>query len=264
MSNLYTAWTDGKRVSDNRVKPFLDYLNKNRAYMIHIGDFIFDSLSLRSNIMLSQCLKCEKYQKHNCCCGNSYSMPDENVNKLGKHVYDILKVVPDNENLLESYNRYGAFTRNNSTTTRGHKDGYCLFSFVDTDGYPKCAIHKWCLESGLNPAEYKPYICSLFPLEGIVTPSGKTVVFCSNKDTNKFSMYFYTLTRRVCVNEESLVKVYSNSVGGNSYLRELNVHNILEDDIHQYMRPAYIEQEGILRFLCGDDVYDELVRRMSK
>lgn len=263
MSSLYTAWTNNKKVSDKRAKHFLEYMDKNRAYMIPIGDFVFDSLSLSSNIMLSQCLKCEKYQEHNCCCGNSYSMPDINVERLRTHVEDILKIIPDNGSLLESYYRSGAFTQNNSTTTRGHKDGYCMFSFVDEDGIPKCAIHSWCLKNNLNPTEYKPYICSLFPLEGIVTPSGKTVVFCSNKETSKFSMYFYTLTRRICVNGDSMSKAYSKSVGGNTYLRGLNVDNIIRDNIVQYMRPAYIEQENVLRFLCGDDVYDKLLEKMK-
>ena len=263
MSNLYTAWTNNKVVSDKRVKPFLDYLDKNRAYLISIGDFVFDSLSLSSKIVLSQCLKCEKYQQHNCCCGNSYSMPKENMEKLGSRVQDILKVIPNNSSLLDSYYKHGAFTRENSTTVRGHKDGYCMFSFVDEDGCPKCAIHKWCLENGENPAEYKPYICSLFPIEGIVMPNGKTVVFCSNRDTNKFSMYFYTLTRRVCVNEDSMVKACSGNIGGNSYLRSLNADNIKADNLISYMKPAYLEQEGILRFLCGDKIYDELVQRIK-
>jgi hypothetical protein len=188
-------------------------------------------------------------------------MPQELIDRVKLYVPDILKTIPNGEARLESFYKHGAFTQGNSTTCKGHEDGYCLFSFKDSDGCEKCAIHAWCLKNNKNPAEYKPYICSLYPLEGIVMPNGKTFVFCSTKETNKFSMYFYTLTRRVCVNEEAMLRVYSDR-GLNSYLRSINSDAVKKDNLLQYFRPAYIEQEGILRYLCGDDVYDELVQKI--
>ena len=137
---------------------------------------------------------------------------------------------------------------------------YCIFSMVDSeDGCSKCAIHKWCLEHEKNPIEYKPYICSLFPLEGIKTPTGKIFVFCSDKHTRDFSMYFYTLSQRVCVNAENAVKVCAGDRSRSKYLKSVNRENFIRDDILSKMNPSYIEQEGVLRFLCGDEVYDKLL-----
>ncbi len=264
MSNLSYAWTNNKKVSDDKTKKFLDYMNRNRAYMIPIGDFIFDSRSLKSKIVLSRCLECENYQEHNCCCGNSYSMPKVNADALRSVSRDILEIIPDNSGLLDSYYKYGAITHNNSTTVKGHKDGYCIFSYVDNaDNNPKCAIHKWCLSNNKNPAEYKPYICSLFPLQGIKMPNNKIVIFCSTKETDAFSMYFYTLTRRICVNEEAMIKAYSGDVGGNKYLRSLNINSIKSSGIKDDMKYSFVEQENILRFLCGDSVYDELIKKVE-
>ena len=262
MSNLVRAWTNNKQVSDKASKQFLKYAETVKDQLIVIDDFIFDMNSLKSEIVLSRCLDCEKYQGGNCCKGNSYSMPDNNRKKLEGVSEDIIKMVGDS-NRTESYYKYGTITRYNSTTTRGHKDGHCIFSYKDSDGCNKCAIHKWCLDNDRNPLEYKPYPCSLFPIEGILLPNGKTFVFCSCKETSNFTMFFYTLTRRPCVNEECMTKAYSNSNGKSKYMRTLNVEKIREYDLKKYMNPAYIEQKGILKFLCGDETYKRLVESVS-
>lgn len=46
---------------------------------------------------------------------------------------------------------------------REHDNGACQFVVYDK-GHTACAIHKTCLEEGLNPWEYKPLGCSLWPL----------------------------------------------------------------------------------------------------
>lgn len=262
MSNLVYAWTNNKSLSENGTKAFIEYVEKNQAYLISIGNFVFDSLSLSDKTMLSKCLTCEKYQSENCCHGNSYSMPKEQVDKLNENMEDILRVMPDGAKRLESFYNYGAFTRGNATSTKGAPDGGCVFSYKDSDGHSLCAIHAWCLESGNNPNEFKPYPCSLFPLTGIIMPNEKIFLFNSNRDTQNFSMYFYTLLRRICVNEEAMMRVYSGK-GENKYLRSVNSDRVMSDNLSSYFRPVYIEQEGILRYLCGNDVYDKLCLEMK-
>lgn len=259
MSNLYVAWTNHKEVSDTKAAAFVSYLKKNQSDLVPIENFILDKRSLSSKICMSKCLHCEHYQEHNCCCGSSYSMPYGNSVKLKSIARDVLDIIPENQDLLDAYDKYGIFSRGRATITKGHKDGYCMFSYVDPeDECPKCAIHKYCLIHNLNPTEYKPYICSLFPLEGIELPNGKTVVFCSNKETASFTMYFYTLTQRICVNERAMERANIGDTG-NQYLKSLHVDQIQSDNLLDCMRPAYIEQEHVLRYFLGNGVYEQFL-----
>lgn len=260
MSNLIYAWTNNKRVPDSGVKPFLDYVNKNRAYMINIGDYIFDYTSLKNKIILSKCLDCKRFQKKDCCCGNSYTMCKENADNLRSIARKVLESVPDNSYALNYFNSSGAITRNNATTTKGNKEGNCIFSNKSGG----CDIHSWCLKNGKNPYKYKPYACSLFPIQGIITPSKKILIFNSTKETEPFSMFFYTLTRRVCVNEENMIKACSGEVGCSGYLKSIDTEYVKECDIINNMKPAYIEQEGIIRYLCGGSVYDTLIENIEQ
>jgi hypothetical protein len=263
MSNLYIAWTNNKQLSDKKAAAFISYLKKYQNTLIPLDDFILDMHSLSSKICMSQCLKCENYQDHNCCCGSSYSMPEVNYTKLQSIARDILDIIPDNQDLIRAYEQYGILSKGFSTSTKGHKEGFCMFSYIDPDDHnPKCAIHKYCLINNLNPTEYKPYICSLFPLEGIILPNGKTVIFCSMKDTQEFTMYFYTLTQRICVNERTMSRA-SLGDAGNQYLKSLHINNIQDDDLASQMRPAYIEQESILRYFIGDIRYNELLKLLN-
>lgn len=262
MSNLRYAWTNNKSVSDNKVKPFMDYLNVNRGYLLPIGDFVFDTLSLRSDITFRGCLSCRKYQGYNCCRDNSESMTRENAEMLKSKAGEILRVIPNNASVMRAYYDYGVLTRDNSTTTRGNEDGYCIFSYFDGDKN-KCAIDEWCLRENEEKERYKPYICSLFPLEGIKLPNGKTVVYCCNKDTRAFSLYFHTLTKMICIDKDNMARVYSGCVGGNKYLKSIDDGIVRDLGMMESMKPVYIEQESILRFLCGNDVYDRLINYMS-
>lgn len=266
MSNLCEAWTNHKKLTDGKAIAFMEYVVKNQKFLIPIGDFVFDSISLSSKLMLSRCLECERYQKHDCCTGNSYSMPEDNMKRLEPHIADILKCIPSEQNnvdkRLESFYKYGAITKSGATTRRGHEDGRCIFSIREGE-WTKCAIHRWCLENNLNPMAYKPYTCSTFPVEGIVMPNGKIFVFCPTKDTQAFSMHHYSYTQKVCINEENLLKVLSGDVGNSKYLRSVNAENLKKDDVLKDYRPAYIESESSLRYLCGDNVYEELVEKMK-
>lgn len=267
MSNLYEAWTNKKPLTDARARAFVEYATKYQKYLIPIGNFIFDGLSLRSKMCMSHCLYCSRYQDHDCCTDQSYSMPKENADRLEPHIADILKSIPPDQNdvqrRLESYYKYGAITPRLATATRGHEDHHCIFSIKEGD-MTKCAIHRWCLEHDLNPIAYKPYTCSTFPIDGIELPNGKIFIFFPTKETTNFTMHYHTYTCKVCLNEENMLRALSGNVGQSSYLRSVKVDNIREDGIYpRDFHPAYVEHETTLRYFVGDDVYEEFVKRME-
>jgi hypothetical protein len=43
-------------------------------------------------------------------------------------------------------------------------DGLCAFSYLSTEGCVRCAIHTVAIEHGLRPEDFKPRVCSIWPL----------------------------------------------------------------------------------------------------
>lgn len=262
MSKLYYCYIgdNNKELGVQRTKKLLKYMNQNKDKMIYIGDFIFDSVSLSSKIILSACDRCEIYAGHNCCCGNSYHMPQNNANFIKSIESEAVRLT-HNEERIEIVNRRGSLTPNNST--RSCKEE-CIYSFRNDEGVLRCALHAKSLIDNGNPADYKPYTCSLFPIFAVLFPNNKIGFFSSTKETGVFSPYFYTLLRRFCVNYE-IVRNLVNGVGvpNNRYYRTLNVNKMKEDKIVERYNPAYIEQERVLRYFVGDDTYEELLKLLK-
>lgn len=256
------AWTNNAVLTDNAKKSLLVYLEDNKEHFVEIGNFVFDKLSLNKKIVLSKCLQCEKYQRKNCCQGRSYPMSEENQENLLAILNGVMGVMPNKDELVKVVEKYGVVTRGGATTTRGTKDGICFFNIVD-NGHELCAIHKYCIEHNLNPIKYKPYPCSLFPIEGIVMPNGKTFVFGSCDETGSFSMFFYTLYRRICVNTRNLLKIDSG-LTHSKYANDVNLCEIKKDKLANFYKPMWEEQENVLRWFVGNDVYDTLKLKMKE
>lgn len=263
MSSLIYEWTNNKILSDDRVSKFVEYCRSNKKYLIVLDDYIFDYLSLSELVNLKDCLYCENYQKHNCCCGNSYTMPDDVANRIKENSESIIKVIPSNDRLNESFKKYGTLTPNNSTTTKGSDKGYCIFSYKDKDFY-KCAIHKWCIDNGLNYLDYKPYPCSLFPIQGIRLTNNKVFVFSMSEKTAGFSMFFYSLRRRICVNYSNALKVQNDERSKSKYLQEIDREKFIEDNVIERYRPVYVEQETVMRHFIGNSIYDRLIEKIKE
>ena len=146
-----------------------------------------------------------------------------------------------------------------SVTGRGCKDDRCFFSITTEEGLYKCAIHSYCLYNKLNPAKYKPYTCSLFPLFAIKSEEGKIMFFCHTKETANFSPYWYTLSKRFCVHKDNVIKA-KNGESKNKYYNSLNFDEIEKDNVIKSYKPAYIEQKNVLSYFIGEYNYDKLLK----
>lgn len=258
MEYAYTT----RRMNDKKKIECIKYLKNNTDYLYGVGDLVFDTKSLKTEIVLSKCLGCEKYHGVNCCEGSPYPLVSENKEKLSSIVGEVLRWETEYKDLDKSIVSMQKSIFTKSGTFIGMKSGGCLFN-IFKDGVDKCAIHGYCLDNGLNYLEYKPYICSMFPIFIVKLDSGKKVVFCSNKETSGFTLYWYTLTKRFCVNKNVMDRALSGDAGRSTYIRNLDMQKITEDNVPNSYLPAYKSQEGVLRFLLGNETYNKLEQRMS-
>ena len=120
--------------------------------------------------------------------------------------------------------------------------GACQFVLYEK-GLTSCAIHKTCLEEGLDVWEYKPLGCSLWPL---------ALVDYEDDDRN----------------ERYLLTCYADATAG-IFEEDEAEHNdegsfaCMVDDDPSY-EPLYKSCEGILRYVLGDKFYDGLDRAAKK
>ena len=118
--------------------------------------------------------------------------------------------------------------------------GTCEFVLYE-EGQTTCAVHKTCLEEGLDVWDYKPIGCSLWPV---------AIVDYEDNGEARFLVTAYTTTT------SGLFESGEDEESEDKFA-------CLVDDAAEY-EPLYKGQEGILRFLLGDKFYDDLDARAQK
>src|SRR5262249_31325189 len=121
--------------------------------------------------------------------------------------------------------------------------GVCQFVLYD-GGLTHCAIHRTCLEEKLDPWEYKPIGCSLWPLA--------LVDYEGDEGDERF-----------------LLTVYARATEGlfeNDPEAESNdeAHSAGLGDRNPAYEPLYRSMEGILTRALGADFYRQLDRQARK
>lgn len=265
-SNPYSEYaymfTKGKTLSEAKITALTEYIRNHFDTMIQIGPWHFDMHSLQQEILLNKCLECEHYQKENCCGGNPYPLVDEQQTQLLEIIPELVKVMPEDirpvlhHNLFDDkVNPADIFNKHNTFKSCGDR---CMFKIYAEDA-PRCAIHYYCLQHDLNPLQYKPYICSLFPIFVIQTSSGEKYVFSHTKENSNFSLYWWTLGNRPCVIKDATKKVVSQTEYRSKYYYTMNRENMIKDKILDSYHPVWQEQESVMRYFFGDDTYDKLI-----
>jgi len=118
--------------------------------------------------------------------------------------------------------------------------GTCEFVLYEA-GMTTCAVHKTCLEEGLDVWDYKPIGCSLWPV---------ALVDYEDQGKSRFLLTAYTK------HTAGLFESGDDDDEGEDRFA------CLVDDSPKY-EPLYKAQEGILRFLLGDKFFDELEVRAT-
>ena len=118
--------------------------------------------------------------------------------------------------------------------------GTCEFVLYE-QGQTTCAVHKTCLEEGLDVWDYKPIGCSLWPVALVdYEEDGKTRYLLTAYTTETAGLF-----------------------EGSDDDEDEDKFACIVDDSPDYA-PLYKGQEGILRFLLGDQFYKDLDARATK
>lgn len=267
-SDVYSyMFTKNKNLSEAKIVAMTAYIREHYSSMVKIGDYYFDTDSLNAEICLNKCLDCEHYQPRNCCVGSPYPLVDEQQEWLLEIFKDVVEFMPEEQRPPVHHNLFDEKKANYTDVFNKHdtiisKDG-CILA-VNVDDRPRCGIHYYCLEHGMNPIKYKPYICSLFPIFAVETPSGEKYVFSHTKHTSGFSLYFWTLGNRLCIIKDTAKKVVSQTEFKSKYYYTIHRDKMIEDNILDSYHPTYIEQEGVMKYFFGEENYAQLVDIMKK
>ncbi|MBN6188144.1 DUF3109 family protein [Aneurinibacillus sp. BA2021] len=165
------------------------------------GHYLIDRDALLTPANLD-CFHCHLVHGHNCCeNGQPYSMHGENLDTFNEHALPILEAYTQ-DGRVEAVKKNGVFEQNAHTnhypSIRKYK-GDCLY-LIEADGKRLCAIHRYALAKGLDPARIKPFSCSLFPLEIIESDLGLLITSLT-PETEAFSRWGdYYRRKYACVN----------------------------------------------------------------
>lgn len=160
----------------------------DRTILRH-GRFLIDTDALLVPVNLD-CFHCHLVHGQTCCeQGQPYSMTGANLSQFEAHALPILERHAQDERLGIA-RKHGIFE---ATAATNHHScirkfaGDCLY-LVKQDEKHLCAIHRYALEEEIEPAQLKPFSCSLFPLEIIEMDEG-ILLTAVTPDTMDFSRW---------------------------------------------------------------------------
>jgi hypothetical protein len=119
--------------------------------------------------------------------------------------------------------------------------GACQFVIYEA-GQTHCAIHRTCLEEGLDVWEYKPLGCSLWPLALL------------DYDADGHERFLLTVYARATAGLFAVGDAEQND--------EAHFACLVDQD--PAYDPLYRSMEGIIRYALGADFYSKLDRRAEK
>jgi hypothetical protein len=177
-------------------------------------------------------------------CCSSYTVPlTESDRKKVEEILPLVKkrLAPNHALVLDEDEPFYDIEDDFSLALRETDKGTCEFVLYE-NGMTTCAVHKTCLEEGLDVWDYKPIGCSLWPV---------AVIDYEADGDKRFLVTAYT---------KETNGLFDNGLDDEE--AEDKFACIVDDD--ERYEPLYMSQEGILRYLLGDPFFDELHKRAGK
>lgn len=171
---------------------------KKSTYM-HYKQFQIDP-AIFTSVHLD-CQHCHAVHPISCCeQGKPYSMTKEAEARLAKHAYSIiLKHLEEHKIKDAAQHGYTELDRESSISSIKQCQGDCFFYQQDSNS-AYCAIHRYAEERHLNPLHYKPFSCTLFPLD-IIEENGSIFITALTQETESFSRWGTSYKEYLCINK---------------------------------------------------------------
>jgi hypothetical protein len=237
------------------VKRYVD-IQRERGQLLTIDKVDVDLEQMVERTFLCDRHRCIQWTPHekkkdaralidNSCCSR-YSVPvtDLDRRKLSEILPAVRKRLARNHPLVEDqtappYEIDDDF----AFVMKEQPGGACQFVLYEA-GMTTCAIHKTCLEEGLDVWEYKPLGCSLWPLALV------------DYDDDGQTRYLLTIYARATANLFT-----SNNEDGT---QDDEAHFACLVDQDPKYDPLYKSMEGIISYALGADFYKKLDKHVSK
>ena len=226
-------------------------IQRGRGHLIPIGDVDVDLEQLVGRTFLCDRHRCIQWTPHdkkadarpiidNSCCSR-YTVPvtDLDRRKLTEILPQVKKRLERNHPLVtdDDVPPFQIDDEDFSLVMNEFESGACQFVLYEA-GLTTCAIHKTCLEEGLDVWEYKPLGCSLWPLALV------------DYEVDGKQRYFLTIYSSATKNLFESGEDDANEDGNFACLVD-------QDEKYQ---PLYQSCEGILKFALGAAFYQKLER----
>jgi hypothetical protein len=230
-------------------------IQRERGKLVQIGEIDVDMETLVERTFLCDRHRCIHWTPHekkadarplidNSCCSR-YSVPVTDLDraKLTEILPLVKKRLARNHPLQEKgAPPYQIDETDFSFVMNEFDSGACQFVLYEK-GQTTCAIHKTCLEEGLDVWEYKPLGCSLWPLA--------LVDYEPEKGKERFCLTIYSSATK------HLFEQGEDNANDDTHFA------CLVDQDPKY-DPLYKSCEGILKFAMGSAFYDKLDRAAQK
>jgi hypothetical protein len=239
-------------ISLTPIKRYAD-IQRERGKLVSIGKIDVDLEQLVSRSFLCDRHRCIQWSPHdkkkdaralidNSCCSR-YTVPVTDLDR--KKLAEIMPLVRkrlDEGHPLNSDDAVPPYDVDEDFNfiMREREGGACQFVLYEA-GLTSCAIHKTCLEEGLDVWEYKPLGCSLWPLALV------------DYDNDGQERYLLTIYARAT---EGL---FEQSGDGDD---EAHFACLVDQD--PAYDPLYKSCEGILKYTLGDEFYRKLDKIAQK
>jgi len=185
-----------KELDDTSVKKYIHLLKKENSLIV-IDNVIVDAKNLIKRRFSCNPKKCTKRKKlkngkivfiDKSCCGLPEivlsSIELKKIKKISPFLFKLLKKYhPRIKYTLRSIigkNRYDQYFIKKTPNNK-----HCILSYFNEKGILRCAIDSVCEKLGFSSVDYKPYLCSLWPLQYFEFDNNKILLTVCSREAEK-------------------------------------------------------------------------------
>jgi hypothetical protein len=156
------------------ITKYIEYL-KEQNRVLRFGDVYFDVAAMQFPFVCDTrlCIPCRdgktitgKRRRRTCCGGYAPQLSTVERKRIDSILPDVCKRFLGLDRRIAKHGGYYKWDENYDRLLTRPEGDWCIFMARDPQelGFHACLLHAYCNEQGLDPKEYKPAPCIMFPL----------------------------------------------------------------------------------------------------